>query len=58
MEIGLITPPMGMDVFTFSGAMGLPTSTVFKGITPFVIADFVHLMLLLFIPQLSLFLAG
>ena len=58
MEIGLITPPLGMDVFTFSGAMKIPTGTVFRGITPFVLADFLHLMLLLFIPQLSLLLAG
>ncbi|MDC7125579.1 MAG: TRAP transporter large permease [Spirochaetales bacterium] len=58
MEIGLITPPLGMDVFTFSGAMDIPTSTVFKGIAPFVLTDFLHLALLIFIPQLSLLLIG
>ena len=56
MEIGLITPPLGMDVFTFSGAMKLPTGTVFRGIAPFVAVDFIHVALLLFIPELSLFL--
>lgn len=58
MEIGVITPPLGMDVFTFSGAMKIPTGDVFRGIGPFVLADFLHLTLLLFIPQISLFLAG
>ena len=56
MEIGLITPPLGMDVFTFSGAMKLPTGTVFRGIAPFVAVDFIHVALLLLIPELSLFL--
>jgi len=53
-QIGLMTPPIGMDVFTFSGVMGFKTGAVFKGVTPFVISDIVHLALLLAIPQLSL----
>lgn len=55
-QIGVVTPPIGMDVFTFSGAMGLSTSKVFKGVTPFVITDVVHLVVLLALPDLVLFL--
>ncbi|MBN2403445.1 MAG: TRAP transporter large permease [Spirochaetes bacterium] len=53
-QIGLITPPIGLDVFTFSGVMGLKTGAVFKGVTPFFISDLIHLVLLLVIPELSL----
>jgi|LSQX01.2.fsa_nt_gb tripartite ATP-independent transporter DctM subunit len=56
MEIGLITPPVGLNCFVISGFTGIPASTVFRGCVPFVIADVIHLMLILFIPALSLWL--
>ncbi len=56
-EIGLITPPVGMNVFVLRGVIGdVPTSRIFAGVTPFLIADFVRLTILIFVPQLSLFL--
>lgn len=56
MEIGLITPPIGMNVFMLAGVSDTPLSTIFRGIVPFLIADFCHVALLVAIPQLSLFL--
>lgn len=56
MEIGLITPPIGMNVFMLAGVSDTPLSTIFRGIVPFLIADFCHVALLIAIPQLSLFL--
>jgi tripartite ATP-independent transporter DctM subunit len=56
MEIGLITPPIGMNVFMLGGVTRLPMETIFKGIVPFLIADFLHVALLIAVPQISLWL--
>jgi len=55
MEIGVITPPVGMEVFMLSGITGVPAGTIFRGVVPFVIADVLHIALLIAIPSLSLF---
>jgi C4-dicarboxylate transporter DctM subunit len=56
MEIGLITPPIGMNVFVLAGVTDIPVGTMFRGIVPFLIADICHVVLLIAVPQLSLFL--
>jgi len=56
MEIGLITPPIGMNVFILAGTTDIPLGTIYKGIVPFVIADILHVALLVAVPALSLFL--
>jgi tripartite ATP-independent transporter DctM subunit len=56
-EIGMITPPIGMNVYVIAGVAGdVPISKIFKGIFPFLIADVVHVALLLLIPGIVLFL--
>lgn len=58
-EIAMITPPIGMNTFVIAGVvkeMGIPMETVFKGIIPFLVADFLHITLLILVPPLSLFL--
>ena len=56
-EIGVITPPVGMNVYVMKGvATDVPLATIFKGIFPFLLADLVSVMLLVFIPQISLYL--
>jgi C4-dicarboxylate transporter, DctM subunit len=50
-EIGLITPPIGMIVFNVAAlAPDIPITTIFKGVMPFLVADFVLIAILLFIP--------
>lgn len=57
MEIAMITPPVGMNVYVISGvAEDVPMSTIFKGVTPFLIADVVHVALLFAFPLIVLFL--
>jgi len=56
MEIGLITPPIGMNVFVMASVTDIPLGTIFRGIIPFVFADFLHVALLVAVPQISLFL--
>jgi len=56
MEIGMITPPFGINLFVLTKAIDLPIGTAYRGIAPFVIADFFHVVLLIAFPQISLFL--
>jgi len=56
-ELGLITPPVGMNVFVIKAmAPHVGLGEIFKGVTPFIISDFVRLALLIAFPALSLFL--
>lgn len=57
-EIGLITPPVGMNCFVIAGTADVSSSTVFGGIWPFFIADLLHVALLVAVPGLSLFLVN
>lgn len=57
MEIGMLTPPVGVVVFVLRGvAKDVPMYTIFKGVVPFVIAMIVGLALIIIFPQISLFL--
>lgn len=55
-EMGLITPPVGLNVYIIKGISGLPMGTVFKGVVPFIFADICHIALLMAYPPISLFL--
>ena len=56
-EISLITPPIGLNVFVLSGVLkDVNTATIFKGVTPFWVADIIRLILIATIPAISLFL--
>ncbi|MFC1861580.1 TRAP transporter large permease [Chloroflexota bacterium] len=58
-EMGQITPPVGINVFVMKGvAKDIPMYTIFRGIIPFLIADVCHVILLVAVPQISLFLPG
>ena len=56
-ELGMITPPIGINVFVLHGmARELPLKTIFRGVTPFLIADLVRLIVLILFPGLCLWL--
>lgn len=57
-EIGMITPPLGMNVFVMRSVVGerLKLSHIFKGVTPFLVADLVRITLLVVFPSISLWL--
>jgi len=55
MEIGFVHPPIGMNLYVIHGiAKDVPISRIFRGVLPFLGADFVHLLLLILIPGLAL----
>ncbi|MCW5770090.1 MAG: TRAP transporter large permease [Rhodospirillaceae bacterium] len=56
-ELGMITPPIGMNVFVIHGiARDIPLGTVFRGITPFVVADLFRVGAVVLFPGLALWL--
>lgn len=56
-EISLITPPVGLNVFILKGVVGdVSTATIFRGVTPFWLMDILRLILLLAFPALVLLL--
>lgn len=55
-EMGMITPPVGMNVYVIHGITKVPMPTIFKGIGPFLLSDVAHVALLIAIPEISTFL--
>ncbi len=56
-EISLITPPVGLNVFVLRTVLkDVPLQTIFRGVTPFIVADVVRLAILIAFPAISLFL--
>lgn len=57
-EIGMVTPPVGINAFVVAGTTGVRSETVFRGIIPFFIIDLVLIAIFFFFPGLVLFLPG
>lgn len=53
-EIALITPPVGLNLFVLSGATGVPLKDVYRNIWPFILILLAMLLLVIFMPVLSL----
>ena len=53
MEIGMITPPVGLNLFVTSGVAGMPMMRVVKAALPFLAVLFVFLVLVTYVPFLS-----
>jgi tripartite ATP-independent transporter DctM subunit len=59
MEAGLITPPMGLNVYTLAGvAKDVPVEEIFRGALPFLISILVVVILMTVSPEIALFLPG
>ena len=52
-EIGMITPPFGINLFGLTASADVPVGTMYKGVLPFVLADVVLVGLLVAFPILS-----
>lgn len=57
-EMGLITPPVGLNVFIIKGISGVNIGTIFRGVIPHLIADALQVICLAAFPQIILFLPG
>lgn len=54
--VGIITPPMGVGLFIMSNITGLKVEEVFNGCLPFILPLLACLLLITYVPQLTLFL--
>jgi tripartite ATP-independent transporter DctM subunit len=54
--IGMITPPVGMSVYMVSPIVGLPVGKIFKASLPYLVSLVAALIILTYIPQISLWL--
>ena len=55
-EIGLITPPVGLNVYVLAGVSNIPMETIFRGILPFFFIFLFFLLLLILFPHMALWL--
>jgi C4-dicarboxylate transporter DctM subunit len=55
MEMGLITPPVGLNVFALSGVTNVPIGTIFRGVWWFVAAMLLCIVIITFFPEIALF---
>ena len=53
MELAVITPPIGLNLFVISAISGIPVLHVFRGTLPFVAVVLVFLLLIAFLPGME-----
>ncbi len=59
MEAGLITPPVGLNVYTLAGVVkDVPMQTIFRGALPFLLSMIAVVILITLFPKIALFLPG
>ncbi|MFN0037943.1 MAG: TRAP transporter large permease subunit, partial [Burkholderiales bacterium] len=55
-QIGLVHPPVGLNIYVINSlARDVPMMETFKGVIPFLISDFLRVILLFFAPVVSLY---
>jgi len=58
-ELGLIHPPVGMNVFVIKSVIkDVKFSTIFAGVLPFIVTDLIRLVILIVFPIIATFLPG
>jgi C4-dicarboxylate transporter DctM subunit len=54
-SLGMITPPFGLDIFVASSTLNKPVLNIIKGVWPFVIVNIIVLLIITYVPAISLF---
>ncbi len=58
-NIAVITPPVGLNLYTLASiTKDIDMETILKGTMPYVVVELIGLLLLIFPPQISLWLPG
>lgn len=55
-ELGMITPPVAINVYVVQGVTNVPMEEIFRGILPFIIAYLIAIGFIIVFPEISLFL--
>jgi C4-dicarboxylate transporter, DctM subunit len=58
LAIGQVTPPVGVNLVAASGVSGAPVGAIARAVFPFILAEGIALLIIIFFPWLSLFLPG
>jgi C4-dicarboxylate transporter DctM subunit len=58
LSIGMYTPPFGLNLFASQAIFEQPLATIYRGVVPFVLINFATLLLISYVPWLSLALLG
>lgn len=53
-EVGMVTPPVGLNAYVVARYTGLPVGDVFRGVIPHVVAHFIVIVLMIVFPQIIL----
>jgi C4-dicarboxylate transporter, DctM subunit len=58
LSIGMYTPPFGLNLFASQAIFNQPLGSIYRGVVPFVVINFATLMLISYVPAISLMLVG
>jgi C4-dicarboxylate transporter DctM subunit len=58
LSIGLYTPPFGLNIFAAQAVFRIPVATIYRGVIPFVILNFLALLIITYLPGISMVLVG
>lgn len=58
LSIGMYTPPFGLNLFATQAVFGAPLSLIYRGALPFLVINFATLMVITYVPAISLVLLG
>ena len=56
LAIGMFTPPFGLNIFVTQALTGAPVSTIYPGLVPFIVITILALVVVTYVPWISLFL--
>ena len=58
LSIGMYTPPFGLNLFTSQAVFQRPLGTIYRGVLPFLAINFATLMVITYVPKISMVLLG
>ena len=56
LAVGMFTPPFGLNIFVTQALFKAPLTSIYPGLVPFIVINIVALLIVTYIPELSLFL--
>ncbi len=58
LSIGMYTPPFGLNLFASQAVFHIPLGTIYRGVLPFLLLNFLALMVITYVPAISMVLLG
>jgi C4-dicarboxylate transporter DctM subunit len=58
LSIGMYTPPFGLNLFASQAVFHVPLGTIYRGVLPFLVINFATLMIITYVPAISMVLLG